>query len=380
MSCFKSAGRYRDNPGCQFSITDNDNFGLLNSNDKNPQKRNIVARWLWLGAGLIFLMVIIGGITRLTGSGLSMTDWNLIMGTFPPTTQAEWQEAFNQYRQFPEYQQINKGMSLDKFKSIFFWEYVHRLLGRVIGLVFFIPFVFFWVKDYFPRNFKRKMVFLFFLGALQGGMGWFMVKSGLAEVPYVSHYRLAAHLLLAFIIMGFCVWFALDLREERDSEPTIESSTLKKWALGILGIFALQIIWGAFTAGLDAGYMYNTFPMMNESWIPPIGESFLVSLVENPGVVQWTHRILGTILALMVFGLWLKSLLSESVSHFITFSSTLLGIVLLQYIIGILTVLYQVPIALGVLHQGMAMIFLVAWLISAHRLFKPALYASDTSE
>jgi len=354
----------------------------LSNKQKENQKRNIVARWLWLGAGLIFLMVIIGGITRLTGSGLSMTDWNLIMGTFPPTTQAEWQHAFDQYKQFPEYQQVNKGMTLGEFKSIFFWEYVHRLLGRVIGLVFFIPFAFFWVKSYFSSGFKKKMLFLLFLGALQGGMGWFMVKSGLVDVPYVSHYRLAAHLLLAFFIMGFCVWFALDLRQPRSemSPSNNANAALKKWVLGILAVFVVQVIWGAFTAGLDAGYMYNTFPKMNDLWIPPSGGSFLVSLVENPGMVQWTHRILGTLLTLMVFGLWVKSLLDESSSYVIKDSSILLAIVFAQYLIGILTVLYQVPIALGVLHQGMAMVFLIAWLVSAHRLYKPALYAAVTSE
>jgi len=350
----------------------------LNSKYEEQKKRNIVVRWLWLGAGLIFLMVIIGGITRLTGSGLSMTDWNLIMGTFPPTNHTEWQQAFDQYKQFPEYQQVNRGMSLGEFKAIFFWEYVHRLLGRLIGLVFIFPFLYFWIRGYFSKSFKRKMLFLLFLGALQGGMGWFMVKSGLVDVPYVSHYRLAAHLMLAFIIMGFCVWFALDLRQPRSemSQTNNANATLKKWALGILAVFVIQVIWGAFTAGLDAGYMYNTFPKMNDSWVPPFGGSFLVSLVENPGVVQWMHRILGTLLTLMVFGLWLKTLLQETASNFIRYSSTLLGIVIVQYLIGILTVLYQVPVALGVLHQGLAMVFLVAWLKSAYPLFKPDYFSA----
>lgn len=325
--------------------------------------------WLWTGAGLIFLMVVIGGITRLTGSGLSMSDWNLIMGTLPPMNESEWMAAFEQYKQFPQYQQLNEGMTLPEFKQIFFWEYIHRLMGRIIGIVFLLPFLFFWIRGYFSRKMLKRAWILFGLGALQGAMGWVMVKSGLVDVPYVSHYRLAMHLLLAFVLVSFCTWYALDLRENRIRRKVKQSGNLNFWALAVAAVFSIQLIWGAFTAGLDAGYIYNTFPLMNGDWVPQNAWSmqpFIINMLENPGTVQWIHRIAGTLLLILVIVLWFitrKAKVTETLSA----KATLLAaLIFAQYLLGIYTVLYQVPVTLGVMHQGFAIIFWVAWLFFYH--------------
>lgn len=330
-----------------------------------------IRRWLWSGAALIFLMVVIGGITRLTGSGLSMSDWNLIMGALPPMNPSEWKEAFEQYRQFPQYQQLNEGMSLPEFKQIFFWEYIHRLLGRIIGVVFLLPFLFFWIRGYFSEKMRNRALILFGLGALQGAMGWIMVKSGLVDVPYVSHYRLALHLMLAFVLVSFCSWYALDLYHNRRRHRLKQTVDLNAWALTTAALFALQIIWGAFTAGLDAGFIYNTFPMMNGEWLPQnvwSMQPLLINLLENPGTVQWVHRILGTLLLLLVTGLWLRTLNANALKSMRLKAGILFMLIILQYLLGVFTVLYQVPVALGVMHQGFAMIFWIAWLFYYHDL------------
>ncbi len=329
--------------------------------------------WLWCGAALIFLMVVIGGITRLTGSGLSMSGWNLIMGALPPMGESEWMAAFERYKEFPQYRQLNEGMSLLEFKQIFFWEYIHRLLGRVIGIVFLIPFLFFWIRGYFSPKMLKRALILFGLGALQGTMGWIMVKSGLVDVPYVSHYRLALHLLLAFILFGFCVWFALDLSKNKVTKKARNGGDLKKWTLAIGGLFYVQLIWGAFTAGLDAGYIYNTFPLMNGDWLPKNAWSLqpaIINFVENPGLVQWAHRILGTMLAAIVIWLWLKTKKSDISRSLKKKAGLLVILIVAQYLLGILTVLYQVPVSLGVLHQAVAMIFWMGWLFYYYDLIK----------
>lgn len=327
-----------------------------------------IRRWFWTGAGLIALMVIVGGITRLTGSGLSMTDWNLIMGAIPPLTESAWEQAFNQYKQFPEYQQLNSGMNLEEFKSIFFWEYLHRLLGRLTGIVFLVPFLWFWIRGHFTSRLLKRASLLFGLGAVQGLMGWIMVKSGLVDVPYVSHYRLAVHLVLAFILISFCVWYALDLY---DKESKTLDKNLNSWSVAVAVIFFLQLIWGAFTAGLDAGLIYNNFPLMNGCWLPQNAwaiQPVILNLVENPGTVQWIHRIIGTILTLLIIILWIKTRNSRADSILKYKADLLLGLVVLQYFLGILTLLWHVPISLGVAHQAGAVILWIAWLIYHHDL------------
>lgn len=343
---------------------------LPHRNEKNVR---LVAGWLWIGAILVFLMIIIGGITRLTGSGLSMSDWNLIMGTIPPLNAEQWQEAFKQYQQFPEYQQLNHGMSLFDFKQIFFWEYLHRLLGRVIGLVFLIPFLYFWIRGYVNSKQLKRMFILFGLGALQGAMGWFMVKSGLVDMPYVSHYRLAAHFLLAVILIGCCVWFAIDIKPKQRKDSEIKRPGLQRIALLAVVLFFIQITWGAFTAGLDAGLMYNTFPLMNGSWVPQHAWSLqplILNLLENRATVQWIHRIMGTLLTLQVIYLWWRTRTLNDQSVLQTKAHILLGLIFSQYVLGILTLLFHVPVALGVAHQAVAILFWVAWLFYYHELKK----------
>lgn len=327
--------------------------------------------WLWSGAGLIFLMLVIGGITRLAGAGLSMSDWNLLMGALPPMSESEWTAAFERYQQFPEYQQLNTDMTLEGFKEIFFWEYLHRLTGRITGIVFLIPFLFFWIRGYFSQRMFKRALFLFGLGALQGAAGWIMVKSGLSDVPYVSHYRLALHLLLAFLLVSFCIWFALDLRDNNTKSTSRQQNKLHKWASMVGILFVIQLIWGAFTAGLEAGTIYNTFPLMNGEWLPQNAwaiQPVLLNLIENPGMVQWTHRIIGSILSGLVIWLWIRSRTSDISRTLKLKADLMLGFMLLQYGLGILTLLYDIPITLGVLHQAMAMIVWTSWLIYYHEL------------
>lgn len=317
-----------------------------------------VRRWYWSGAILIFVMVVVGGITRLTGSGLSMVDWNPIMGAIPPLSETQWEETFEQYKQFPEYQQINYNMDLSEFKTIFFWEYIHRLIGRILGLVFIVPFAWFVIKKKIDsKNIKRGII-LFTLGLSQGFLGWFMVMSGLVDIPEVSHYRLAAHLLLAFTIVGFCIWYALDLtpsanpREETGKE-------LRWWLYGLMGLLVIQIIYGAFVANMQAGHVYNTFPKMYEYWAPPelwVIEPFILNFVDNIVTVQWIHRVFGTLIGLLAIAIWIRSFMLNT--KFITkkWSLSLLAIVLAQYLIGVFTLVFHVPIWLGVLHQAMALV------------------------
>jgi heme a synthase len=326
-----------------------------------PTDRKHIRIWYWSGAVLVFIILVIGGITRLTQSGLSMVEWNPIMGVIPPLIEADWLETFEKYRQFPEYQHHNRGMSLDEFKFIFFWEYVHRMAGRLIGLVFIIPFGWFVIKKKFNTRQLKRALLLLILGLTQGIMGWYMVMSGLVDVPYVSPYRLAAHLLIAFVIFGCCVWFALDLKRYRNQYPTGNGPgfQLRWWLTGFIIVLILQVAWGAFTAGLNAGHVYNTFPKMNQFWIPPeawLLEPFIQNVFENPAAVQWIHRVLGTLLIVMVIYIWAKTMFSNTDKTLKWWSVVLLGTVLVQYLTGVITLLLHVPVSLAVIHQAFAMI------------------------
>ncbi|MEX0894583.1 MAG: COX15/CtaA family protein [Balneolaceae bacterium] len=323
--------------------------------------RQQIRLWYWSGAAGVFVILVIGGITRLTQSGLSIVEWNPLMGVIPPLTDADWMEVFDKYREFPEYQQRNQGMSLTEFKFIFFWEYIHRAAGRLLGLVFLIPFVYFLIKRKFSSlQFKRALILLC-LGLTQGLMGWFMVKSGLVDVPFVSPYRLAAHLLLAFTVFGCCVWFALDCtRKTRSTGRPADSAASVRWLVGIfLAVLILQVVWGAFVAGLHAGHVYNTFPKMNQYWIPPelwLLEPWARNLSENTAAVQWIHRVLGTLLVMIAVVIWGRLTYSDLNWTVKKWGVILLGFVLTQYLVGVFTLLYHVPIFLGVVHQAMALI------------------------
>lgn len=335
-------------------------------------RRRHLRAWLWTGAALTFVILVIGGITRLTQSGLSIVDWDPIMGVIPPLNDAEWREAFARYQQFPEYQELRQGMTLAEFQFIFFWEYVHRLAARLIGVAFLVPFLLFWARGYFNRPLLVRVLALFGLGALQGFMGWFMVSSGLVDDPRVSHYRLAAHLFVALSILSLCVWLIRDL-----SRPaTLRRTDARRAGLG--GVYALgvllllQILWGAFVAGLDAGLIFNSFPNMGDGLVPPgawQADPVWINLLENPATVQWVHRLLATVLAAaaiaVAVGAWRRDPGDEPARKFSTAFATL---VLAQYAIGVATLVLAVPVSLGVLHQAVAVFILATWLTWLHHM------------
>ncbi|MDF1673383.1 MAG: COX15/CtaA family protein [Vicingaceae bacterium] len=315
----------------------------------NPNKS--VIKWLLTGCFLIFLMVVIGGITRLTESGLSMVDWNLFMGSVPPLSEQDWIETFNQYKQYPEYQKVNFHFSLEEFKAIFFWEYLHRLIGRLIGIVFIVPFVFFLIKKKLSKSLIKECLVILFMGAFQGFLGWWMVKSGLIDNPDVSHYRLATHLITAFLTFAYTFWVALKLmyKDEREDVPF-----MRKVLVVLLLLVIVQIIYGAFVAGLNAGFVMNTWPKMGDQWIADsvtTMEPFFLNFVDGIGGVQFVHRYL----ALLVVGLVLILLLRANKYNLTKRQQSglkgLLVVVFVQFLLGIFTLLYAVPIVLGVAHQ-----------------------------
>lgn len=335
----------------------------------NQEKNKSVIIWLLSGCALIFLMVIIGGITRLTNSGLSMVDWKLIMGAIPPLTEAEWQETFNQYKNFPEYQMVNNHFTLNEFKSIFFWEYFHRLLGRLIGLVFIIPFLYFLVKKMLSKKLIFQCILILFMGGLQGAIGWWMVKSGLVKDPDVSHYRLAIHLITAFLTFAYTFWVALTLIYPH-------SSSNFKHIRGLLNVLfivsVIQIIYGAFVAGTNAGFILNTWPKMGEEWISesvfaltPFGLNF----IEGLAGVQFVHRYLAYVVVFMVVLLYFKiKKLPVSVLQNKSILFMLLA-VSLQFALGVFTLILSVPIWLGVAHQ-LGAFFLLMSIVFALNSFR----------
>jgi cytochrome c oxidase assembly protein subunit 15 len=325
-----------------------------------------IASWLLAVAGLVFLMVVVGGITRLTESGLSMVRWEPISGAIPPMNEEAWQAEFDAYRATPEYRQVNAGMSMSEFKNIYFWEYVHRLLGRFIGLAFALPLLWFAVKRAIPSGYSWKLVALLLLGGLQGFIGWWMVASGLVDRPEVSHIRLAVHLLLALFIFAALIWTALDLANlSRSGEARpARMSTLAIWTLSALG---LQLMFGAYVAGLDAGYAFNSWPRMGEDWFPagtPMLEPFIVNFADNPIVVQFVHRWLAFLVAGLALALAAKAWTQGH--HAPAFA--LVATVTLQILLGIATLVTGVELWIAVAHQGMAALLLAAAIVTAHRL------------
>ncbi|WP_205480409.1 COX15/CtaA family protein [Sphingomonas arenae] len=321
-----------------------------------------VANWLFFVAGLIFVMVIVGGITRLTESGLSITQWKPVSGAVPPLTEADWLREFDLYRQTPEYLEVNRGMSLADFKFIFFWEYLHRLLGRVIGLAFLLPLIWFAVKKAIPSGYGKRLTILFLLGGLQGAIGWWMVASGLVDRTDVSHLRLAVHLLTALLIFGAIFWTALDLRS-----PGAMRQRMPTFAIWALSVLALQLLFGAYVAGLDAGYAFNTWPLMGDELYPaaaPWLEPALRNFVDNPITVQFVHRWLafGVLAMAILLAIKVKRAGGRRESLFLH------AAVGLQILLGIATLLTGVHLHVAVAHQGMAVVVIAAFLLAAHRL------------
>jgi len=327
--------------------------------------RSVVV-WLAVVYGMILTMVLIGGITRLTGSGLSMVEWHPLMGALPPLSEASWQEVFAQYQQSPQYRQVNHWMTLADFKAIFFWEYVHRLFGRLIGLVFVLP----WLVLLFRKRLRRVLAFktfvAFILGGAQGLLGWYMVKSGLVDVPAVSHYRLAAHLGLALVCACWVLWLLLGA-VEAERQPTTRKLALAAWSL--FGLVALQCVYGAFMAGTRAGYIYPSFPDINGRWFPPQAfayEPFFRNVVESPYGIHFFHRMLGWLIAAAVIGFVAYSWRKATSKHAIWATRALVPLAVVQIALGGITVVWRVPLWSAVSHQAGGVLLLSASLLAAH--------------
>jgi len=338
----------------------------------NNTDQKAIAIWLLVCCTTIFAMIVLGGVTRLTGSGLSMVQWEPIMGILPPLSQAEWEQTFLLYQQFPEYQLKNFAMSLAEFKSIFWFEYAHRVLGRSIGIIFLLPFLFFLAKGKIDRVLTPKLIAMFVLGGLQGLMGWYMVKSGLVDDPHVSQYRLTAHLGLAIIIYAYMFWVALDLLyPQLDDSVKSSNRKLARLSLIISVIIFITALSGGFVAGTRAGFAFNTFPLMDGRLIPvglfelsPVWRNFF----ENIVTVQFDHRVLATLLFLLIPAFWWAAGKTEQESHIRTGLHLLLAALVLQLTLGIMTLLLVVPVSLAAAHQAGAIILLTASLFVSHQL------------
>ncbi|MGM5469911.1 COX15/CtaA family protein [Flavobacteriaceae bacterium LMO-SS05] len=331
-----------------------------------------VVYWLLTGCFLIFVMVVVGGITRLTHSGLSISNYKLISGTLPPMNEADWHEAFDLYKQYPEYQKLNNHFSLEDFKDIYFWEWLHRFIGRMIGLVFLIPFLYFLIKKQLTKPTIKKSIILLGLGAFQGFLGWYMVKSGLVDNPDVSHFRLSAHLTTAFVTFAYTLWVALDLIFPDKKQIDKPFRKLVRWGMAIL---LLQIIYGAFVAGLDAGFIHNHWPMMSEGKFmhptvyleqSPLYKNF----IEGKSGVQFVHRILAFVVLFFVSLIWYNGRKRTLVGYQLKALNALLIIVGLQFLLGVLTIINQVPVWLGVAHQIGAFLLLAVLTFTLHRFSK----------
>lgn len=330
-----------------------------------PQARHLRALQLWLGliALLVFAMIMVGGATRLTDSGLSITEWKPVTGAVPPLSEEHWQEAFDAYKQIPEYKSLKQGMSLGEFKTIYWWEWGHRFLGRLIGAAFFLPFVLFWITGFIPKPMLPRLAGLFVLGGLQGAVGWYMVKSGLIDRTDVSQYRLAAHLGIAVLIFGYTLWLIFQLAARTESEE-LRSGRAVIWVAGaVLALIYLQILAGALVAGLDAGLGYNTWPEMDGKLVPDglgVLQPWYLNLFENRLTVQFDHRMLGyaVVLATIAQAIWLG--VRRAPQPLAASAYMIVMLSLLQATLGVWTLLLSVPIALGLAHQAGAMLLFAA--------------------
>ncbi|WP_240796893.1 COX15/CtaA family protein [Terasakiella sp. SH-1] len=314
----------------------------------------IVGMWLFIVAGMVFLMVVLGGLTRLTGSGLSMVDWRPVTGWLPPLGTEQWQAVFELYKQSPQYQKVNFGMSLAEFQNIFWLEFLHRLWGRIIGLAFALPLIFFLYKKWISKPMILPLCGLFVLGGAQGILGWYMVKSGLVDVPEVSQYRLMAHLGFAFILYAALIWAGLKIYKGQGVHPEGGS---RFYALFLWGMSYITILAGALVAGLDAGLTYNTFPLMDGDWVPGglyNATPWYLNHFENVTTVQFQHRLLAVTLFVFSCLFWLKYKNIKAVQ-------ACFFLVSLQALIGIATLLAVVPISLASLHQAGGLLVFTAF-------------------
>ena len=316
-------------------------------------------------------MVVVGGITRLTHSGLSIVEWEPLVGAVPPLSDAQFQQLFDKYQQTPEYQKVNRGMSLEEFKDIFWWEYFHRLLGRAVGLAFLLPLLYFMLRRRVDRKLGAGLLGIFLLGALQGAMGWYMVKSGLIDDPRVSQYRLTAHLALAFLIFAAMLWIALGAWAPQPASVDPARRRLRRFAIGLTALIFLMVLSGGFVAGTHAGLAYNTFPLMNGQVIPPeylALEPWYQNLFNNVAAVQFNHRLIACLIAILVAFLWFVSRGVALAPRARLACNALLLVLAVQVTLGIATLLLAVPVTLAAAHQAGAMILFAASLWLAHEL------------
>lgn len=324
-----------------------------------------IANWLYGVALLVFAMVVVGGITRLTESGLSITEWNVVTGTLPPLSELAWAAEFAKYQQIPEYIEVNVGMTLAEFKNIYFWEYIHRLLGRLVGLAFALPFAYFALRRAIPRGYGWRLTALFALGGLQGAVGWWMVASGLSERTDVSHFRLAVHLLNALFIMSGLVWTALDLKAlARD--PAARPARMTGFSMSVIAVLFVQLLFGAWVAGMNAGYAAKSWPLMNGSFFPvdvDWSQGFLHALTNDPFLLHFIHRwwASAAVAALVLMGRAVRK-------HDRRISAAIHTAFGVQVLLGIATVMTSVNLHLAVMHQAVGAILVATTVWGAHRL------------
>lgn len=332
-----------------------------------------IAAWLIACCALVFTMVVLGGVTRLTRSGLSIVEWQPIVGTIPPFTSADWETLFLKYQQTPEYRRVNPGMDLEGFKGIFWLEYFHRLLGRLIGIAFFAPLLYFLWRRALTWPLALKLGGIFLLGAAQGALGWFMVASGLVDDPRVSHYRLTAHLALAFAIYAAMLWIALDLLGATSARVAASArlGRLRRLAWAVTGLVIAMVLTGGLVAGIRAGYAYNTFPLMNGSLVPPeifLIEPWYLNFFNNMATVQFDHRLAAWLLAVAVPWLWVEAGRAGMAGRARLLTHLLLAALAVQVALGIATLLLAVPVALAAAHQAGALVVFTAALAVNHAL------------
>lgn len=344
---------------------------------QSPNKQLIY--WLLLGCALIYCMVVVGGLTRLTHSGLSITDWSF-MGSVPPLNNDMWLERFLKYQQSPEFKKINFSMTLEEFKPIFLWEYIHRMLGRTMMYVFVIGFVYFLIKRKITKAMWPQFVLLFIMGAMQAVIGWWMVYSGLQKQPAVSHYRLATHLLSAFTLFAFTFWFALQLIYTKAENENNDGKKLRLASLVFFVLLVIQLIYGAFTAGfveneatkIRPGHIFNTWPKMGAEWMPEqvyMKDTLAQNLLENPSGIQFVHRTLAILLVLSLTYIWYRSnKLNLSKPQHFGITLLIYGITI-QFLLGVYTLLNQVPVVLGALHQSGAFFLFLSSIYLLFQLF-----------
>jgi cytochrome c oxidase assembly protein subunit 15 len=338
--------------------------------DLNERRQRAIRLWLYAVAALIFAMVLVGGATRLTESGLSIVEWKPVTGTLPPLSEAAWHAEFEKYKTIPQFQHLNSGMALAEFKTIFWWEWTHRLMGRLIGAAFLLPFLWFLVKGWIGPGLRERLWAIFGLGALQGAVGWWMVASGLSDRVEVSQYRLATHLILACVIFAAILWAAARMRARLVAEAP---SRIRATAIALLALVLLQIYLGALVAGLRAGLIYNTWPLIDGSFIPDAARlahetPLWRNLFENTLTVQFLHRMTAYVLWALALFHALDAARTLRRGPVFTHAMMLAVLVTIQAALGILTLLHMVPIGLALMHQGVAILVLALATVHAERL------------